>query len=491
MKTKTKTTTKTKTKTKIYRKKTLKTHKRKTIKTHKRKIKRKRGGEDTRENILSVSLENRESNLAKTLNVVCRDPGNCLAFGHYSEIIKRYFDNFSNLNLVVNSDIKRIGSPSKNGFILEIPFERKGFTALTALKCSSLSESDNLFYEYYVGKYFINQYINKFPCFVETYGLYTTTTPNSWQTLYDFAKNSVKQNIMNVLQQPQSQPVNNNTTLDIKSLISFMPQDISWNDSCLKNKQICILIQHFKNFTSLGEIYTNNKINEVVDYPLLFYQIYFPLSVLGDTYTHYDLHANNVFLYKPFQGKQYILMRYHTNNNTIIEFPSEYIVKIIDYGRNYIKTLKTNTEELLKNEICPSPACQPECGALVGYNVIQGNAYDPQAQFYDIFPNKSNVSMDLRPVLTVNQWLKDMVFNSKKTIIPFEKNFGTKEIKTGTGDPNYINNIFEMRNELEKHIPDWLQERFFQNKYNTWKKVATMDIYEDGRDMEFTLLPDI
>jgi hypothetical protein len=459
---------KTKTKTKIFRKKTT-TKRRKTVK--KNKNKKRRGGEKKDFDALSKSLENRESNLAKTLNVVCRDSGNCLAFGHYSEIIKRYFDNFSNLNLVVNSDIKRIGSPSANGFILEIPFKKNEFTALTALKCSSEPKSDNLFYEYYVGKYFINQYINKFPCFVETYGLFTTTSSNSWFDLDDFAYNSYNNN---------SAP-----TLDIKSLISFLPQDISWGESCVKNRQICLLIQHFKNFTSLGNMLRNNT--NIEDWLPFFYQIYFPLTVLGDTYTHYDLHANNVFLYKPFQGKQYILMRYHTNNNTLFEFPSEYIVKIIDYGRNFFKTLKTDTGTLLKEKICPSPSCQPDCGDKFGYSVIQGNAYDPNADFYDIFPNKSNVSMDLRAVISINNWVKRVL---GKEIISFGRdNFGAKEVKQGQA--NMINNIFDMRNELEKIMPTHVNQKLQKYNNGTWKKVATMDIYEDGRDMEFNLLPDM
>jgi len=115
--------------------------------------------------------------------------------------------------------------------------------------------------------------------------------------------------------------------------------------------------------------------------------------------------------------------------------------------------------------------------------VIQGNVNDPLYEFYNIFPNKSNVSIDLRPVLLFENWLKT-AFGINR-IIPFEQNYGTAEVKTG--NPNDINNIFDMRNMLEKNLPIWIEYKMFK-KYNVWEKVATMDIYEDGRDMLFTTL---
>ena len=48
-----------------------------------------------------------------------------------------------------------------------------------------------------------------------------------------------------------------------------------------------------------------------------------------------------------------------------------------------------------------------------------------------------------------------------------------------------------MRNELEKIMPTWINQKLQKYNNGTWKKVATMDIYEDGRDMEFNLLPDM
>ena len=133
---------------------------------------------------------------------------------------------------------------------------------------------------------------------------------------------------------------------------------------------------------------TNQYNNIKYDLLNLAMQLYFPLCALGPMYTHYDLHNSNVFLYKPYTGKEYILMRYHDidyrgNEIGLYEFPSEYIVKIIDYGRNYFNNRNIDTNKILKNYVCPAPQCEPSCGETKGYSVIQGDAFDPDQDFYD------------------------------------------------------------------------------------------------------------
>jgi hypothetical protein len=61
------------------------------------------------------------------------------------------------------------------------------------------------------------------------------------------------------------------------------------------------------------------------------------LTVLGKTYTHYDLHEENVLVYKPFKGEKYIDMIYHTKDG-IFSYSTEYVAKLIDYGRNYFNS---------------------------------------------------------------------------------------------------------------------------------------------------------
>jgi hypothetical protein len=422
--------------------------------------------------ILESKIQEETPFFSGLLKMECKNPDNCLALGQYEYALKKYFKDFKDLNLIDNSKLKRLAKPSKNGFIIEVPFKKGGYTAYTVLKCSNQEKSDNLYYEYYVGKHFINKYIKKFPCFVETFGCYYLNGEIEWQQLKNCALNNSFEGI------------------HLKNIITpFINVGESDTDlfkkSCIKNKLICVLIQHFDNVRTFSHEYIFNHHNICGDLYHLLYQVYFSLTQLGNTYTHYDLHRDNVLLYKPYEGNQYITMRYHSRGQ-IYEFKTEYISKIIDYGRNYIKLSNgVDTNNLLTNPngICRLSECRPDCGINVGYNVIQGNAdYDGIESAFNtfyIFPNMPNMSHDLRLA---------KLFNINE--VNYQKTHGTPEnLRPGT--ENKINNIFDMRDFLEKiminmKIPYFNQ---YNNKYKTWKEMAIMEIFDDGQNYTYTVLP--
>ena len=80
-------------------------------------------------------------------------------------------------------------------------------------------------------------------------------------------------------------------------------------------------------FTNNTEIYLSFMNHELL---YILYQIYAPLSILSDSFTHYDLNTNNVRLYIP-EPKKHIEYHYHYPDR-VVKFNSKYIVKIIDYG---------------------------------------------------------------------------------------------------------------------------------------------------------------
>ena len=433
-------------------------------------------------NIVSANLKTKK--FGDILQLVCGNKGNCLAIGRYSNAIRGFFDDFTRLEQIQTDKIKKIGNNSANGFIVELPFVKDGFTAYTALKCSRTKDSDNLYYEYYVGKYFINNLLDRFPCFVETYGMYTFNNINAWKTVADYTTNTT--------------PLNINTL--IKQQMSF-----SWGKSCEFNKRVCILIQHFDNFRTLGAVYKssiNSIYNEMHN---LCYQVYFPLTILGNTYTHYDLHTDNVCLYKPYAGKKYILMRYHTKTNKIFQFKSEYIAKIIDYGRNYFNNTVTqqrvsakhasarmsrgtkinNTSDVL-DELCNANECDPDCGDSVGYSIIRGALID---EF--INPSQPNISHDLRLVNILKQWfINAKIFKD----ITYDTIYGTDEVTTDMGTMAegslrmpIIRNINDLRNVLESKMNKLNSMLQIQKYDNTWTQAAVMDIYEDGRKLNFVV----
>lgn len=450
------------------------TKKRKTIKgRNKRKRQRrtytrnKKGGalDENAKNVVEQSIKNKSTALSNILQTYCSNPSNCLTLGHYGDYIKQFFENFRNLTYVDNKALKRIGNDSANGLIIQVPFKKDGYTAYTALKCSTKQISDNLFYEYYVGKYFLNTYIKKFPLFLETYDCYEIYNQNMWQQLINFSNNNSfppSFNIQNFIRRVK---------VDENDMSMF-------EESCVKNKLLCILIQYFDKFYAFGEKFDNDFDSIKYDIYNILYQIYFVLCYLNDKYTHYDLHPRNVFLYKPYDGDKCILMRYHTSK-AVYEFKSEYIVKVIDYGRNFFDNGKVKSGDIIHNYICGKPKCEPDCGDGYGYRAIATNTQNPE-YYYWINPEVPNRSHDLR--LLSEPDMVDFLYRHFKLFIQYNEDYGTPEDMSNI--PDTLTNIFSIKVFLESFIPGFNNNKN-DKKYGNWTVAATMDIYDDGREYEF------
>ena len=302
-------------------------------------------------------LKDPQERKAKMLSLVCNEStrGACLDFGDYKEQINNYFENYS-INTSYPKSIKRIGEDSANGFILEIEYEKNNYKSNSVVKINRKRLADNLLYEYYVGTKFINKMTKIFPNFVETYEqLYMVNDLPGLQSIS--SQVPFTDNIKSML----------NEVTDVDKIINPLPNMI--NNACKygKTNSVAIMIQHYANFNALGSYIKSNKETEIsLDIPTILFQVYFALNAMKDIYTHYDLHSKNVFLYKPYADKRYILMNYVFNDGTKITFPTEYIVKIIDYGRNYFKDTESgiSSKDIIENVClkCDDDECKyPSC----------------------------------------------------------------------------------------------------------------------------------
>ena len=429
-------------------------------------------------NLLVSKLANPSENLSKVLQVVCKDTDNCLAIGHYGVMIKSLFEDFRNLSLINVDNIRSLGNPSSNGFVLECPFHKNNYAAYTVLKSSASPTADNLFYEYYVGTTFINKLLARFPVFVETYDCYKYKSQLKLQITKQIAGKltSFKASHVTDLSVMISRVIHGDL-LDVTEIKKV------FENSCVDSESFSILIQHFNNFMTIKELLITKYIENEYDFPYLFYQVYFALSVIGNKYTHYDLHAGNVCVYKPYAGNNYILMRYHSKGK-IYEFPSEYIVKIIDYGHNYVSNGATNTDRIIHDIICKTNECQPECGVEQGYSVISTS----DSLFHNIMPVAPNASHDLRVFNELNNYKsynfwKDKIYTGD---VYYETMYGTPEDLTGNSAK--IRSIHDLRAAIEETAHPQYKDEIYAKKYATWTKVAEMDVYDDNRDYVFTQL---
>ena len=368
------------------------------------------------------------------LTDTCPDAGQCLALGAHTETIMNYFDRFKTWDHVTHT-IKRIGNESVNGIVLEIPFTKRNYTAYTVLKCSADAVADNLFYEYYVGNQFINKYVSKFPCFVSTYGYCQFKNDLAWKQMLSNAQHKV---VPKELLKSISHVDINET--DPKTIVN----------SCAVNRLGCVLIQHFEPFTTVGNI--AGELIRSEDIYSIMYQVYYPLLALGNNYAHNDLHYNNVGLYKPYANNQYVLMRYHcvdpqSKQEYVVEFKSEYIAKIIDYGRNYFYVDGKNNSQQVLNNIY---ACAMR-GKNLGYQIILQEA----SNYYSL----------------KDHWFARILLD---------------KINKYTKSPpyNYLVDTNTMLNQIRRYVTN------NSNKYSGWTHMATMDVYNDGRDYTYMIHQD-
>ena len=423
------------------------------------------------------------------MKFICSDAGVCLAFGKYSDIIKEYFDNFTSFKYVdIDTPIKLISSDSTNGLIYEIKYKHDEYISYAILKSTKDIKNypDNLMYEYNVGL-FVNCLNKIYPCFIETYGLYTLK--DTYKRIYHDLDLSLSDSDFNL-----------NTDLE-------QINSIDYNIGCENYQYLSILIQHLKDVKSLPEIYNDDFINNELIQTL--FQIYIPLYIVRDYFTHYDLHNGNVLIYEPKEN-HYIEFHYHFKkydeilklggDDVIISFKSRYMSKIIDYGRSYFNYSKTffskfkeadDSNSLKVNEqICNADKCNcintkntKCCGRDHGLNFLN---LEKNTTNY-VTSRKKNISHDL---LLINNFKKHKIWerNSKfdwvKSLV-YDKDTGTSELPMS----NIYNWILNIK-DLAKILISMLNNIEFKEEndklYLTKTKLGDLHIYvNELKPMEY------
>ena len=403
------------------------------------------------------------------LKTVCSDSGVCIAFGQETQKIQDFFGGFNKFKYVTG--IKKIGKASKNGYILEIQYSKENYNAHSILKNALEKDSDNLAYEFFVGQY-INKKINRFPCFLETYGLFIRK-PHV-QQIIDL------QNDLSLLSNANQTKTN---------------EDI-YKISCEESKSLSLLIQHISNAQTLGDKlhYPDFIINDLL---YVLYQIYMPLMCLQNEFTHYDLHTNNVLMYEPEIGK-YIQYHYFVND-TKISFKSKYIAKIIDYGRCFFYDTDINSSKYIHNKICQENKCNPECGADYGYGWLHDDGLN--GSDYYINSSELNISHDLRlmyditlhkkrnPSFALPQFpaLKNLLYKVQYGIgidNPKNKEYGTMP-NPDSGIPDDINNIQDAYIMLEALVKTSTIQKQNNNVYKSMTKLGDLYVYSSDKPIRF------
>ena len=406
------------------------------------------------------------------LKAICSDSGECISLGKERDKIKEFFNGFTKFQYVL-PPIKRVGTISENGFINEIIYKKDNYISRAILKSARHAYSDNLMYEYLAGQY-INDKCKKFPCFLETYGMYKYKGEISWT----------------LLRQPYT------STNILPSKLQLLTE-IDLGIGCRNSKYLAILIQHIQNPISLeqalGNTASNKRFFEYMLLPILF-QIYTPLAIMKNEYTHYDLHLENILLYEaPNDG--YFECHYVMPDSTnelphIIHFKTKYIPKIIDYGRSFFFKSDIENSVEIYDDLCDTAECVPDCGSEKGFSWLETMPY-PEDRFY-INSSKRNMTHDLRLLQHFESLHKDTFdainheLNSIIHSINYSSEYGSKEI-LDSGLPDSINNVEDAFLKFTECMEKPIRHRMNIECYQGKPKIGDIYVYcNSDKNMEYT-----
>ena len=423
------------------------------------------------------------SKTARFLKITCPNSSECILFGKESDKIRSFFNGFTDFKYL-ETHATRLQIPSKNGIIHRLKYRRKEYVAYAILKSinmkngifsiSGSTNPDNLIYEYLVGR-FLNRMSQRFSCFIETYGLFFYKSDDNLREI----KNKKEISAATLQSSLLMEPVGEQITYELLQ------------KSCEQYKRVAILLQEIHDpLTMYLAVQSSDFMKTEILQTL--YQVYFPLATLCNYFTHYDLHSENVLLYRLDTGK-YATFHYTRKDGSTIVFHSQYIAKIIDYGRAFFVDKDINSK-MLQKTICNISSCG-DCGKRKGYDWLNPSSTSVSADYY-IASDRSNISHDLRLLQDIRSEVLPRWWSSPHTAelgsfmsdletklkygvgiqSALKKEYGTKENRA-IGFPYAIHNVVDAETWLSQllRVPTIQQS---QTLFYTGKKKIG-DIYMD------------
>ena len=257
-------------------------------------------------------------------------------------------DTFDSLqNIIYN--LTPIGEVSRNGFVVAFNISDKTYGDKKYVLKSSRAETsesgiiDNLMYEYECGLK-INSFLITFPCFIKTFRLFIYK---------DKGKTIIRSYLKNkpFLTEKENTIRLRNISKTVEPI--RMEEDLDYD--CAMKNDYALLLDYFPGISLSKSSFAqqNTKPDKWIPKDILF-QIFAPLYALGsDNFQHLDLHTGNIMIY---ELKSEICMKYYFNDDDLVEpnmnegnyeetpikevtIYTRYIVKLVDYGRAYLKEI--------------------------------------------------------------------------------------------------------------------------------------------------------
>jgi hypothetical protein len=461
---------------------------------------------------MKKSKETRKNKIIKNVMLSCRNNTNeCLILGIKRDEISELLNNFDLKHY--DSTLSIISSDSYNSNVYEVLFNTGSplLDSWSILKLAKGDKCDNLQYEYMIGK-FLNNMSKNLPCFIETYHLLKrnktkldyrgfiidqkkTKSIKRDETQINemirreeelhrkreearrneeefrkklknqtelrrrvierkFTQKGIKMNTIkgNNVTLGGSTQINTIHRTRLDNLFTIVDNLEPICDGPMDYGLLIQCIKYGKTFKSMNTSFKKNPYEYFhLDVPAILFQIYFCIHAMflnGTYFVHQDLHLENVLLYKLSYGA--IQYEYIMGDRKII-IKSNYIVKLIDYGRSYCIDSPEFFEKIKKN-------CKKRHGFFLHKKPIDYN--------------HPNVSIDLR---LLNQF-KNFMNNNKEHLLEhdlcdilkdvvFDGNGVTESIYNNSRIDMKIMNIFDAFSRLLEYIESDVYKGI-QEKYN-------------------------
>ena len=414
-------------------------NKSKNIRKIKKYIKSLKSNDDS--NVLEKSTKSKQSDNSKVsqkidhlLSFCPTSLNDCVSIGD-NKMIHDIFKLFQFFNTTDNiTKIEKLSSSTgANSFVYKILRQNDINNSIvtflkTPKRVKGRENTDSLLYEYFVG-----DHLNSF-----------TRTPNLVKTV----------NLLYI--------ENNDYFTEINTLGALTVPIIKESFDPINQKPINFFFNKLESII-LETMYANNSINLLSKlqknnngvYDLKFYetdlwkillQLFAFLHIHQYVFTHYDLHLNNIMLIQiPNKKMKFVYGKepYHA-----ISFESKYLVKIIDYGRVYLRQHTDMFRDIMK-------VSNVKNLQAFSFLINQRNRKNYETYRYRYITSyKRNKSYDLQSLVYIRE-----LYNHRKSVNNDET---ALRIKT-----NFLNKVQYYHDQKQFHGTPELEDSLDNTKINT------------------------
>ena len=314
--------------------------------------------------------------------------------------------------------------------------------------------------------------------------------------------NNVKMSVDSTLplQSQNQSKKNNNVKMSVDSTLPLQSQNQSKKNNNVKMSVKQSQNQSKKNNLKKSDPFTGGKINSYNEKELtqILFQIYGPLSQLSQNFTHYDLHLNNVLLYQ-LKNDEYMKMKYVYPDNSVIEFNTSYIAKIIDYGRCFFHSDVPgiiSPSQFIDVNLKGKSNChkfrrydrrREKLGNYSGFSYLVNDEIDDENHY--ISSKTRNYTHDLRLLhsIRIRYNITDHLLKNMLQRIHYTHAYGSKEKPS---QENICCNVMDAGNYLSSMMKDESFKTYYSDVFDTKKRksIGTLTMYVNNtfRAMEYT-----